>query len=519
MTKSTESSDWKLPAVSGVLLALSYLPGPFLAFNFVAFLPLLRWLDSNRDATPVAAVKAGLIFGLVAHLIALHWMYSMLAISWLAVLLYLGLASALAMRIAISVALMRRLRRTTRLHWALLLPICWLPLEWAQTWGDLRLTGDHFANSVARYPFLVQFADVVGSYGVGAFLLAVNGLLFAVARHGSGRQGRRSLAALAILLGLVLGYDAWSWFRPRPDRGTVRVAVIQPNIPLSVKHDRMTHVEQWGILDRLTRQAVDRGAQLVIWPESARPDVVYHWLDRPSTYAMRDVQQLARELEVAILTGAEYARIRTREDYDLYNAALAVDERGRMVDGWGAKIYLVPFTEGIPFQSVLGPLVEGKGGDWRWVSGGFAPGPSGALFDVAGSRAGVVVCYEELFPDLTRNLRKRGAEFQVVVTNDAWFGRSFFQMYQVNVLRLRAIESRTEFARSANTGISGFVDTRGRLHGRTKLFAEAIALRDVNRTTRPTVYDRIGDVAAWMAVAGLLVALAVGRAQSGSTAV
>ncbi len=103
---------------------------------------------------------------------------------------------------------------------------------------------------------------------------------------------------------------------------------------------------------------------------------------------------------------------------------------------------------------------------------------------------------------LSRDLRNRGAELQAVITNDAWWGRTAFQQYQADALRFRAIENRTSFVRVANTGISGFVDRRGRYHGLTPLFEEAVRVFDLERAGPPTVYDRIGD--------GWLVVLPVG---------
>jgi apolipoprotein N-acyltransferase len=116
------------------------------------------------------------------------------------------------------------------------------------------------------------------------------------------------------------------------------------------------------------------------------------------------------------------------------------------------------------------------------------------VIEVAGARVGVLVCYEELFPELPRRLRNAGAEFQVLITNDAWWGRTAFQHYLVDALRLRAIESRTDIVRVANTGISGFVDSRGRYRQMTPLFEEAVEVADVARTTGRTVHDRTGDL-------------------------
>ena len=226
---------------------------------------------------------------------------------------------------------------------------------------------------------------------------------------------------------------------------------------------------------------------------------------------MPGVQWLARQTGVPMLVGVEYLRVRDSENFDLYNAAIAVDEEGRIDPDWVAKVYLVPFVEALPARRWLGPLLEGRGGQWEWVTGGFKPGPRDQLVTVDGVRLGVLVCYEQLFPDLARRLHHAGAEIGVVITNDAWFGRSPFQRYQANALRVRAIENRTAFVRAANTGISGFIDSRGRYHHRTRLFEEAIEVYDVERAVGHTVYHRIGDAVAWLAALGLVAALALSR--------
>jgi apolipoprotein N-acyltransferase len=509
---------WKLPVLSGALLGISYWPGPFLPLNLAAFVPLLLWLDQHGPTSPATKnLKIGFAFGLTTHLFAMHWMYSMLAESWLAILLYLGLSAALGLRIALSITLAGWLKRKLNLSWGVLLPIAWLPFEWAQTWGDLRFTGEHLAHTVTGYPFMIQFADITGPYGVGALLLATNGLIYESVRRSKTR--RKPLLALAAIWLCVLTYDTWAWTRTETIQGqnskTLRVAIIQPNIPLDVKHDATSDVKQWRILASLTRKVarLEPKPDLIVWPESARPTPLYHFINRPETYEMKEVQALAKEIGTPLLLGVEYVRLKSEavKDYDIFNAAMAIDAEGHLLPEWTAKTYLVPFVEATPFKRVFGPLVEGRGGEWEWLAGGFSPPPETVVLDVAGTKIGVLVCYEEFFPDLSRTLRNAGAELQVVITNDAWFGRSLFQHYSVNSLRLRAIENRTAFVRAANTGISGFVDRRGRYAQRTKLFEEAVEVRDVEVSRGRTVYDRAGDVVAWVAVGGLLVAVGLGK--------
>ena len=504
------ASRWKLPVLSGVSLGVGYYV-PVLAPLLLAFVPLLYWIDRHAGAPRWPRFRGMLIFGGVAGLIGLHFCYAMLDFSWLAAVLWAAFAALLALRMALVLLLAAWLRRTTGLAWGLLLPLCWVPPEWLQTFGDLRMTGDHSAHAMAAYPFLVQFADLVGHYGVSTFVLALNGLIYD-AWLGPDRRGRsRAAAALGVLLVVVLAYDAWRWWRPMPSRGTVRVALVQPNVALSVKHGRGTSAEQSERLSRLSREAAAAGPSVIVWPESARPEPVFHWLDKPETYGMPDVAALARELDATFLVGAEYYRVRSRDDFDLYNAALAVDARGEPAAEWAAKVYLVPFVEATPFRRFLGPLVEGRGGEWEWLAGGFEPGPRGQVMLLDGGRAGVLVCYEQLFPELARSLRNAGADYQVVITNDAWFGRTPFQHFLANAPRLRAIENRSELVRVANTGISGFVDRRGRYHDRTRLFSEAVAVRDVELAGDPTFYARTGDWIVGLLWAGLASCILAAR--------
>ncbi len=498
------------PVLSAGLLALGYFPLGLLLPNLVGFLPLLAWLDSEPRAPARRAFKGGSVFGVVLNGIILYWIYSMLAVSWLAAVLYAFLVSVFGAGAMVSTGLASWLRNRTGWPWAVVLPVCWLPVEWAFTWGDTRMTAHHLGHTLAGYPFLVQFADIVGPYGVGAFLLVVNGLLYEAVRRGERARRVRSGIALAGLLVVVVGYDAWAWTRPPNSEGTLRVALVQPNIPLFVKMDPGTDALQWEVLRRVTAEAARTGKpDLIVWPETARPAMLVHRLDRPASYAMPEVQALARQLGVPVIVGAEYAQVEPGRAPRRYNAALLVHADGRLDPTWTAKLYLVPFVEAIPFEPVLGRLLGGGRGELRWMAGGFTAPAEPRLLAVGGARIGVLVCYEELYFDLARQLRNRGASFQAIITNDAWFGRTLFQQYQSNTVRLRAIENRSAFVRVANTGISGFVDPLGRYHRETELFVPAVETWEVPLTSRRTVYDRAGDVVAWLAIGGLGAGLLV----------
>lgn len=508
----SSTRDWTLPLLSAALFFLAFLT-PTLPANLVFLVPVLVWLERAPDAAPRRRFGVLLRFTVVAYAVSLYWVWAMLWISWLAALMWLGLLILFAVPNAAALAVAGWMRRSVPgAAWGWILPVTWLPVEWLRSFGDLRMTADHVAYSVARYPFLCQIAEVVGPFGVGAAVLAVNGLIADIALS----RGRRRAAAgiaLAGLVAAVLGYDAWAWGAHAPDDGPgLRVGIVQPNVPIEDKGEESTAVGQLRTLNRLTFEAVDRGAELVVWPETARPEPMYHWPDRPETYRMPELSILAEALDVSMLVGSEYVRVRDLDSWDLYNAAFAVERDGTLAREWTAKRYLVPFVEDVPFQTLTGALLRDRGGDWKWLSGGFEPGPAWTMLPFGFGDVGVLVCFEQLFPGPSRAFAGAGAVLQVVVTNDAWWGRTRFQQYQRDALRLRAIETRTWFVRAANTGISGVVDSRGVYRTESGLFEERLLVENVIlREGPPTPYVRIGDLVAWLALAAGLVAVGVGR--------
>ncbi len=493
-----------------MLLALGYFTLGLVVPNLIALFPLLLWIDANVDRPWRVWRNGGFVFGAVLNLLILSWMCSMLSISFLGAFAYFGLVAVFAAGLSVAVVVLAWMRRRTSWSFAVLLPAVWLTLEWVQAQGDLRMTAQHLGQSLGTVPFLVQFADLAGPYGVGLVLVLSSALLYEAWRAES-RAGRlRQLAAWGVLAAAVLGYDAWAWTHPPEASGSLRIAFLQPNVPLALKMDAADDERQDRLLAELTRKAAAMKAEVVIWPETARPRALYSRPNLPQTYAMPEVQALAKETGVTIVAGAEYVVVRDKDRFDVYNAALVVHPDGRLDPTWAAKVYLVPFVEAVPFELFLGPLLSGRGGWARWLAGGFLPGPEETPLPVAGTKLGVSVCYEELYFDLQRGLRNAGARVQAVITNDAWFGTTFFQTYQANTVRLRAIENRSSFVRVANTGISMFVDPLGRDVERTELMTQDVRVSDVALTEGRTVYDRIGDVPAWAAIATFVAAAFVG---------
>jgi apolipoprotein N-acyltransferase len=270
---------------------------------------------------------------------------------------------------------------------------------------------------------------------------------------------------------------------------------VQPNIPQEEKWQAENQQRIAGILASLTRERLSkRDASLVLWPEAALPGFL---IEHPE---WRDtVRALTRGSGVPLLFGVLDVTFHPRGDYEYFNAALLADITGNVRSQPAYhKEYLVPIVERVPFVNP------------RWFAhlkyfGGYARGRNPTPFVLPFGHVGVLICYESIFPQLSRYYRRQGATILVNITNDAWFGRSIAPYQHAAHLSLRAIENRVGIVRAANTGISGYVDPLGRLHGATALFTRETRTYEAQSTNLRPLYVRVGD---WVSVLSTLATLA-----------
>jgi apolipoprotein N-acyltransferase len=283
----------------------------------------------------------------------------------------------------------------------------------------------------------------------------------------------------------------------------IRVAVVQGNIAQDDKWDpRLVD----AITDRyvgMTRQALASGATFILWPESSTPFYFEHDLVRGSA-----IRRLAREGGATLLIGSDQIEpVRAGPLADparpapLYNAAFLVKPDGT-VGAVYRKMHLVPFGEYVPLQRILffvGPIVE--------AVSSFTAGTVPVLLPVAGRLASTAICYEVIYGSLIRRFVTDGSELLTTITNDAWYGWSSAAYQHWDQAAMRAIENGRYLARAANTGVSGFVDPYGRVLAKSRLFEQTLLVENLRFVTERTVYSRIGDLVAWLALALTIAAL------------
>ncbi len=403
-------------------------------------------------------------------------------------------------------------------HWAskrvpryvayILLIAGWISMELLYTNGELSFPwltlGNGFASDIA----LVQWYDTTGVFGGSLWVLLANVLFFEAWRRKNKRTAIAGLAAVLIpvCVSLVKYYTYREQGRP------VVITAVQPNINPYTTRIRLSPEEQTDLMLRLAGQA-PRDASFVIFPESA----VYETVVENSFEQDRNIRKFTRFIAAAypntmFITGASTryyympgeklsptVRYDGRNDlyYDFYNTAIAMDSSG-VVDVYH-KARLVVGAERMPFFNLLKKmdfLVVDLGG----VTGQLGYDPDRKVFTSDGVGIGAAICWEGVFGQYYSGFVKEGADVMAIISNDGWWENTQGHKQLFRLSQLRAIESRRAIARSANTGVSGFINQRGNAIEKVGWDVRAAVTATILTNDKLTFYTRYGDYIARISV-------------------
>jgi apolipoprotein N-acyltransferase len=419
----------------------------------------------------------------------------------------LFLSGYLALFFALAAALPGWVERRTGLPAAVTFPAFWTLADFLRSRGVLGFPWGSLGYALAPHPAALQPAAWTGLWGLTLWVVAGNALFASAVRAWEERRTRavllRAGAALLLVLAPVLFGLAVLSRAPRPsaDAGEgLRFALLQPNTPREIKWKDGFEGAVVGDLLARTGQAAAAEPDLVVWPETSAPLLLFWDADLAARVA-RTLRGLGRWT----LVGTLDARLVPGGGMESYNAAVLYDPQGKPVQRY-YKQRLVPFSERMPLSGKL-PWLNAL----NFGQSDFTPGREPGLFRAGERRFSVLICFESIFPELARQRVAAGAEYLVNTTNDFWFGRSAGPVQHAEMAILRAVENRTPVARCANSGISFFVDPYGRVLQRTGLFVEAMPVARLAPGRGGSFYTRHGEwLIAALALLGLgMVAAAV----------
>jgi apolipoprotein N-acyltransferase len=497
-----------LALLSGLLIFLSF---PKFGHGAVAWVALVPLLVALPGVTARRAAALGFFSGWVAGVGLLYWT-ALVVVQFgglplvVAVPLMFVLSAAVALFPTLFAWLVARALRRFGLLGLLVAPLGWVGTETLRTYTFFNFPWCLLGYSQYQQPVVIQIAALTAVYGVSFVLVAVSTAI-AYALLTPVRRGPVLLAASAIV-GLTLAFGAWHLRQVIPESGRLRVGIVQASIRQEDKWRPGLYEDNVRRHMSLTVDAAAQGARLVVWPESAVP---FDYDHDPQLAAV--LQKLVRSHGIYLMFGNGDRDESTRPPRVWVGAKLLTPE-GELTYRYH-KRQLVPFGEYVPLKPLL--TLGGRFGA-RLVQdvGEFTPGDEYVVGEVDGHRFATQICYEAIFPELSRGFAQRGADLLVSITNDGWYGTTSAPYQHMMMATFRAVEQGKYLVRSANTGISAIVDPRGRVLEHTELFEVRTLVRDVPLVPGLTPYARVGDVFAFSCLALSVLAAFVPRGRQGA---
>ncbi len=470
-----------LALLSGVLLALA-MPGfGVWPLVFVAWIPMWFAVESGHG------LLAGLMFGVAFFSVDLRWMLTLYRFSPWVVAGFVLVVLYFSIPVAVLGGGLRWIQpKRHPVLGIIAMATAFSLLEIVRAQGPLGMGFSSVYLSLYRLPAAIQLASVLGPWSLSALVIMVNGSLAAMVARRNVRY-----ALVAVLATAALFMPALLPIPPDED-ASVDAAVVSSAIDQQDKLDARNLESIWTRYSLLAEEAERAEPQLIVFPESFLPSYVLH---DPVRYGA--LQALARRAQADVLFGTgEFRGDR------IYNSVVMLSPDGALA-GMYDMVRPVPFGEYIPGRQL-------------WTSLGLAPLMDSFLpLDLTPGEAaqpigpfGTPICFESTLPQHVREFVRNGAQLLVVVTNDAWFGRSAELETHFAAAVFRAVENRRWLIQAANGGVSGFISPRGRVEARTS--EEEVLSGSAELRSDLTSYVRWGDAPIVGVLGlGLLVSVAV----------
>lgn len=510
--------NYLLALLSAFLLWLAWPPIPFTSLILlVGLVPILiateNILTSDLKSKGRLIFRTALLCFVIWNTASIYWVSnSLLAVGmpvWMAMFVSIipfGLGSIL-MTIAFWLYSRLRLVTTRAISYAGL--ICfWISYEYLHQVWDLAFPWMNLGNGFAQSHYLVQWYEYTGVYGGTYWVLMSNILIFEtyLAYKAQDTQKRkywligRSIAhaVLPIIVSLLIYFNYTEKANP------ANIVVVQPNIDPYEKFGSLSTSTQIERMIHLSDSLGQLNTEFFIWPETAISQKTEEAQIRNEPNFQRIQAFLSKYKNGNLLSGIESFSLydsqktatarfdeSTGNYFDVFNAAVLIENSQRVQ--FYHKSKLVPGVEQTPFSntmSFLKPAFEAFGGSAG--SYGKQDEPS-VFYSQSGIGAAPVICYESIWGEYVGEYVKKDAQFIAIITNDGWWGNTSGKDQHLQYAKLRAIETRRWVARSANTGISAFINQRGDITQQTEWWVPAALKADINLNDELTFYVEYGD--------------------------
>ena len=456
-------------------LLLSSIPFGIFPLSLIAFVPLFLLGRDNRRHN----LLMGTLFSFPYYAFHLWWIRNLQAGQELGPVFYAGifllfLVKALALGLWFSIAFGLRTPMKVALSYAI--------YEWIlEHLGDLGFPwASLFYTSLGFLPF-AQSASALGPYFISFLIMGFNYALYLWIME----RSRRNLIGVLIYAGAIILMSIYGFaYMNRKDHydRTIRVAVAQINVLPRFQYDPREWRETEEAFGEMEKMLSKEDYDIAIFSESAIIGMLNYDKNREM------LSRLLKATGKPILLGSTRIEILNGDVRRYYNTAFLIDTNMRVLDYYD-KIKIVPFGENLPFHEILPPFIR----NLNLGQGNYSRGRRARPIELDGVKIGVLICYESIFPSLSRKLVQNGAQMLAVITNDGWFGRSLGPVEHFHYSRMRAIETGRYLIRSAKTGISAVIDDNGRILKELPQFTRGVIVEEIPLMEKKTLYTIVGD--------------------------
>jgi len=518
-----------LSLLSGLLLSAAWPERGFPFLLFFGFVPLLvveyeQW--KNRGNNHASGMIPYIILSISTWVLLTTW--------WVAISTPIGIVATILVNTSLVGGAFylfhithRRLSGVSAAYTALIGYV--LTAEYIHLRWDLNFPWLNLGNGFAAYPKLIQWYEYTGIFGGSLWILLVNILIFFFVRDRimqkiSNRSVWVRMCETVILISVPMIISVIMYNQYTEKINPVDVVVVQPNID---PYNEEYNLDPMVVTERMLALAAEKSDSLTdfaVFPESAIQEYVFE--DRielsPSINRIRKFNRSYAKMNVITgissrkifepgepLTPSARKFIDANQYYDSYNTALYVAHDGALQKYHKSK--LTPGVEEMPFLHYL-PFMEKFAIDLGGTTGSLGVNPDQTPFDISDNlKVAPCICYESVYGEFMTRFIMNGANVIFVITNDGWWGNTPGHRQHMLFSVLRAIETRRSIARSANTGISCFINQRGDISQRTAYWVPAVIRQKINANDKITFYVKYGDYIGrvFVLVAGLFLLLTI----------
>jgi len=502
----SRKNRYLLSVLSGILMVISF---PFT--GSLSFLAFLSWVPILlvEDSIFRSRYKSGKVF---IHAYIAFFIYNVGTTWWIYFAspggAYLAfILNSLLMALTFYLYHLIRKAIDKKVSLAILL-LLWIGFEhfhfhWELSWPWLTL-----GNVFSRNPEFIQWYEYTGAMGGSMWILICNFLVFLFIsrwikiRNAVFKEQRTLIFVIPLIVFVPILFSWVMYSRYKEQINPVEIVVVQPNIdPYNEKFVSNADDQIKSMLE-IAKKKISSKTKFVLFPETAI-SAAFDERNIDQTSSVKLIREFLKENpSIHVYTGAstytffnEKNSIASRkipeinEYVEFYNSSIGIDSLNSQIIH-KSKLVLgvekIPFSEWLPFLEKLS--IENGG-----TSGTLGKENEPRTITANSLKYAPVVCYESIYGEFIGSQVKKGAELLFIVTNDGWWKDTPGYKQHNSFASIRAIETRRSVARSANTGISSFINQRGELIQQSKWWQEAGLVSSLNRNNKQTIYTMYGD--------------------------